>query len=317
MHGIIGQVIENGWAAEANAKARAQAVRECMDYRGYAKAPLTDKEAQSFRALTTEGARDAWVETFLSGDIDARIKAAEAPLAPNAPPLPAAEDAMDPFVIRAVRIDPASLSLAAGSVKAGDEILAGKARLRRTAVLKDEFREKVFRVHAGTVFQEYLEPAPWDPRSGLHTIWCGFDRIFYCFRNTLDGYEARGGPLGFGLGSPWLITNPAGMGLFNWPQPWKYPVALVVQPKGGEEAFDFRLVVSRVSNSAVYISANAENHGDTVEFWAGSLKFDATGTARLPFWDRTLVLLRDGQAVKAAFEPRSDGNGWLEAIPDE
>ena len=52
------------------------------------------------------------------------------------------------------------------------------------------------------------------------------------------------------------------------------------------------------------------------KFWSGALKFEADGKARLPFWDRTLVLTRAAGAVTANFEPRADGRGWQD-LPGE
>ncbi len=309
-YGLTGAVILNVAIAGENAKARAQGLDVCMRHRGYAKVGLNASEARAFQALPPGPAQDAWIEAFLATDIDVRIKIA---LTPKVPPLPTAADADDPFVVRALRIDPSSLALAVGPVAAGGDILSGRAWPRRTAIATAEILEKTgiitHRYPAGTVFQEYLEPVPWDPRvSEDRTAWCTFLRgqSFECFRSTLQGYEVA-----TGYGRAWLVGSADGTNIYT--HPWRNPISLQVQPEGSSQSFDLHLVLSKITDEGVIVVARAERDAATVDIWGGVLKFNPRGEATLPFWDRTLVLTYKDKTVRATFQPRSDGKGWLDA----
>jgi hypothetical protein len=309
--GIVGAAMIATLTPGYDAEARAKSLAVCMRRRGYAKLALTDAEAGALAAQKTPAARDAWFETFLAGDVAGRIRAA---LTPATPPLPVAQDADRPFVVGAARIDPATLALASGKVAQGGDILTGKVSRRRTAILKDNYRDSiamsVLRAPAGSVFHEYLDRLPWDPSlSEDRTAWCGPllpNGGLACIRGTIAGYE-----ISTASGELWMAGRVDGQNAYT--RPFLKPMTLVVQPEDGLGALDFHLAVKRLTGGDVTLAANAVKDGKSVEFWTGRLTFDAAGKARLPCWDRTLVLSQSGGAVTTAFEPRADGKGWLDA----
>jgi hypothetical protein len=306
--GLIGVAILAAMTPSYNAESRSRSLAICMRHRGYGRVVLTQDEASAFGAQRTDAARDAWMGAFLSGDIGARVAAA---LTPAAPMLPTAEDAHDPFVIGAARLDPKTFALAP-MLEAEGDVVTGKLTRRRTAVLKEDYSDSIalsrFKAAAGTVFQEYLEPLPWDPSlSEDRTAWCapltGVAHYLTCVRSTLAGYE-----FAISTGETWLAGYAQGENAYK--RPFLKPIALAVQSADSQEPIEFRLAITHVSSDAVVLKARALKGKETVEFWTGTVKFDPSGQARLPFWDRTLVLSRSGPAIKAAFEPRSDGKGW-------
>jgi len=308
-YGLTGAVMLDIAVAGENEKARTQGLDVCMRRKGYARIGLNADEARAMQGLSPGPARDAWIEAFLATDIDARIRRALTPVVPS---LPTAADADGRFVVRAIRIDPSSLALAVGPVAAGGDIVGGRATPRRTAIATAEIQEKTGLVthrHAvGTVFQEYLEPVPWDPSvSDDRTAWCTFLRgeRFECIRSTLKGYEVADG-----YGRAWLVGHADGTNIYT--HPWTNPITLEVQPDDRSQSFALHLVASKITDEGIYVLAKAEKDGGTVDVWAAALKFDAGGVAMLPFWDRTLVLTRDDKAVRATFQPRTDGKGWLD-----
>ena len=287
----------------------------CMRHRGYAATPLTPAETAALGALQTDEARLAWLDVFLAGEIASRVEAA---LAPAAPPLPSAQDAHDPFVVGAARIDPGAIVLTAGPVARAGDILRGKLRRRAIAVLQKDFATggpHSIRTDAGSVFQEYLDPVPGDAvLSEDRTVWCAIFKGGFsfplCFRNTLRGYEWV-----IGAGKPWLVghadPDPLLLGAH-----YTHPMILTVQSADPQPPTDFHMVVRQIGRDDVQLTATAVNGTEQVDFWSGALKFEADGKARLPFWDRTLVLTRAAGAVTANFEPRADGRGWQD-LPGE
>jgi hypothetical protein len=308
-YGLSGAVIMSLAVAHLDAKAKADGVNVCMRRRGYARLALTPEETRAFQAHTDDHSLDVWMDHFLSGDIAARIAAA---LTPRVPPLPTAEDAGEPFTIRAVRIDPASLVPSTGAIRAGGDVLTGRLAPRRIAILTEDYRDSIamtsFGARAGAVFQEYFEPTPWDPSlSEDQTSWCGMvgAPVPYCFLSTLEGYQVS-----FATGRAWLVGRSQNVNAFT--RTFVKPLKLAVQPLSPQASLSFSLAVSRLTRDGIVLTATASKDNQTVEFWTATLKFDEE-EARLPFWDRTLVLSRAADAVAVRFEPRAGGKGWLDA----
>ncbi|HEY2708494.1 MAG TPA: hypothetical protein VGI95_10610 [Caulobacteraceae bacterium] len=313
---LVGSVIVAALTPGYNAQAQSRSLATCMRHRGYGQVRLSAEEARSFGAAQADAARQVWLNTFLSGDIAHRVATA---LIPAAPPLPQASDAHDTFVVGAVRIDPQSLALADGPIAANQAVLTGTARLRRTAVLDENYRDSIalssFQADAGTVFQEYQDRTPWDDPNldDGRTAWCAVFKLsnhVVCVRSTMEGYE-----LPPAEGTPWLVGS---VGVENmYTRPLLHPMKLTLQPEGSDWPLGLRLVATRITDSQVSLSATAKTASATqaVEIWRGNGVFDAEGQVKLPFWDRTLVLTHVGHALTASFEPRSDGKGWLDGAP--
>jgi len=286
-----------------NAEKRAQGLQNCLRHRGFGKVTLTPEEAAAFNAAKTDEARRAWLDSFMAGDIAQRVQAA---LTPPTPDLPSATDADAPFTVGAVRIDPASLALAAGRVSEGGEILTGVLRRRATAILQQDFNTHsgVIGIYApaGTIFQEYVRTSPEDPEiRDEPTLWCGsFKRGFgmpMCFHNTLHGLQfymgdGNGQLVGHVRAEPWLVY-------------FKEPMILAVQAVATDPPISFRIIAQSLRKSSVVLIATAGTRNDAVEVWRGGATFDAENKARVGFWDRDLVLTRAGEAVTVAFDVRA------------
>jgi hypothetical protein len=297
-----------------NKQIRDRHVEICMRNRGYPRIALAPGEAKVLAAQKTEEARAAWLGDFLaSSDIGRRVQAA---VTQRVSALPVAQDLNDPFVIGAARVDPNSLKLTLGPIGDKGELLTGKVQRRSVALLQEDFKGHMgvvgISAAAGTEFQEYHAPPPWDASlSDDLTAWCAKFKtrlnVMLCFRTRLTGYSLT--PTG--LGQPWMVgfvsAEPFSSeeGAFHSFLPLK---VLQTDPQG---PLELHMTLALIKPDWTRLTARVMKDGKSVTIWSGVARFDSGGRANFPFWDRTLALTRaDADTVTAAFEPRTDGKGW-------
>jgi hypothetical protein len=287
----------------------------CMQTRGYALIALNQAENYSFRHAGA-GQGD-WLEAFARKAAPARLAAAVAPL----PAVP-----HGPFYVGAIRLETDTLSLAEGPVRAKNAILTGAARYRSTARLKSPFKILNRRLAAGTEFFAFAAPMSWDPDLGPATAaWClpapkstttGMLAVVqwaWCFRAGSDGYDAFGGVR---ESNGWLISA-----INELPRDVvRTPIDLAPDDHDALGPLTLELKVDTVDDKGVVLSAWVSQPDKLpVVIWRGRESFGQDGRAILPFWTRSLVLTRDGRAVKATWAP-GDGRGWVDQLagkPDE
>jgi hypothetical protein len=295
-------------------KAQAEAAfdRHCMKRHGWVWLPLTPEEQAALGRQKTPTDKAAWVDTFYAGDIGARLDEAARP---KAPVLPTAQD--EPMTLGALRFDPDVLTATAGPVSAGQTVLAGKIRHRRTATLnKSVDVSGVMKLHAdaGTVFEALVIPTDFEP---AQTYWCGPMRAKPALspaRVTDDcvTLEDTGYVVLPAQGESWLADPPDPASALKW-KTTAVDFSMTESDQDLIGPMDLTLTVTKITAKAISLEAKAGRDGKTVIVWSGALAVEADGMAVLPFWSHRLVLTRAGKTVTAAYTPDGDGAGWLEA----
>ena len=287
----------------------------CLRNLGYGLVRLTPQEDETFRRQLSPESIDHWREAFLAQDLKTRLAAALTPVVPR---LPAYRDA--PYTQGGLKVDAASLAAPAGPVEARGLVLAGKATRWRTAALTQPFQTqsgfiRVAGVPGAVFYQVDMRPQREPLLRQDGATWCGpvtqsaprgaASVEVYCFAGRDDGYEIYqtsgydwfGGAYGQGFTLP-RFTDP-----------------IVLRERDADDLppMDFTVRAATIKARYIDLEATVARKGSEVVLWSRRLKFDATGAAVLPLWDRRLVLTRLGaDAVAAALDSRGDGRGWRE-----
>jgi hypothetical protein len=300
--GLIFGMIENG-------RAETRGVALCMQNRGYVPVPLTAAEQKAYQALPP-AQRGGWEQTFLGGDLDARIAEAARPLVP---PLP---DYIDqPQMIGGLWFDVDNFVAAPAAVREGGSVLSGTLQRVRTAVLAADFASSEGPVtiagKAGAVFHQVdyrpqREPVLREPGA----TWCGpvaqrsggaEAPSVYCLTSGQYGYQAFR-PSGFA----WL-AGPAGAG-FRLPL-LRQPVSFAEREADELGPIDFAIRLDQVRVGSLTLSAVASRGGQKVRIWERRLKPDRDGRYSVALWQRRLVLTVDvGLNVTAQLAPGDGTN---------
>lgn len=314
---VVGVVIGTSIAdAYWSAQWRAPHIVTCMRSHGFAELSLTDAEAATYLSLA-ESERGAWHGALLKGDISERVTAA---LKPRVEPMPTAAD--EPYVVAGVRLNPGRLTLATGDVSAGGALVSGRAGYRRAARLTTDavvgvapigmMAMAVIKIPPNAPFhQTYAGRPQQSDFAEERTFWCGPSvhpkrKHTMCIGSRHHGYLTI-----IGEGQPWL-GQPAPANLLydvnGRPMEIKFEE---VEPESlGDFAVELR--AESISKKGVELRGIAQRDGEESQFYSAIVYFDATGVARLPFWDRTLELSKAGRNLSVRYTPRIDGLGWYD-----
>jgi len=285
----------------------ADATAACMAERGWSYLTLTSAEYRGLIGLQGK-ARSQWLDRFYASGIEARVAAAMPPPFIPLPPI-----RRGPYQVGGLRLDPARMTLAAGPVRPKQALVSGVAgyagTARLTRPLTSKFGPNTWTAEPGTVFHQL------DYEPGGAGYWCGpltgrgiagAATTTWCFTNLYKSYYVN-----VGWQRSWLVAtfpNPAGLKTVS-------PMSLEVMDQPSPMALDWTLEVLSLKSRAVLLRAMVRHDGKELEVWRAERPLDAWGEARLPFWDRTLVLTRRGAAVSAAWGEDGDGSGWPATLP--
>lgn len=303
--------------AVRTASARDRGMIICMRKKGFAYLPLTPDEDAAYTKQAEGAARDAWLDAFLAAIPEARVSEA---LRPVHPPLPAGDHA--PFMVGPVRLHSDSLKLGEGTLGYGSALVTARATRRATAsvraaadvgVLPPTILRARGTAQTGAVFHQINYSGPPGAAEEDRTMWCGpvempKGRKLICVTSHFTGQRIA------------MATGPA---FFAAPDPdysqvrldIRTPLDLELLPPETSPVFDVELKAGWVTKRDISLWAVLTYEGKAVDVWSGARDFDADGRAILPFWDRDLVMTRDGKGVTVAFRPRTDGLGWYDKLP--
>lgn len=304
----VGMLFGAGFSAALKPKAQASYAKSCMSGRGNLAVTLTPREAADLKAQSTPQARATWTDAlYHSPDFATRLAA----LAPPPPLPPPPETPREAFTIGAVRLDPATLTVAGGELHPIQAILSGPITHRRTGRVTATQGFNGYGVAQGLVVQAAVVQGP----QGRQTYWCG--KVSKSW--PLDGYsdhclwsDGRDVLVFPGRDASWL-DRPT----FN-DEPGRQASASFSVTESPDDLIGpmaFGLYLEKVTDQGVRVTAQAALKGKFIDFWSADLPFDAEGRAVLPFWTHRLLLRRSGAGVTASLTPDGDGAGW-EALPD-
>lgn len=302
-NGMVGSMLIAGLS---DGSIVADATTACMAERGWAWVTLTKPEYSALIGL--QGKRRAqWLDDFYASGIETRVAAAMPPPFTPLPPL-----RQGPWLVGGVKLDGAQMTLAAGPVGPKQALVsgvggyAGTARL--TQPLSSKFGPNTWTAPVGTVFHQI------DYQLHGAGYWCGeltgrnitgTSTTTWCFTNLYKSYYVN-----VGWQRRWLVAtfpNPAGLKTVS-------PMALEVMETTSPIALDWTLDLLSLKAQTVLLRAMVRHDGKELEVWRGELAWDASGQARLPCWDRALVLTRSGKTLTAAWAD-GDGTGWPASLP--
>lgn len=313
--GALGSAIaEEAQDEEDVRQGRREAEQKCLRYLGYVQLPLTATEAADYDHLSTKD-QAAWEKTFLATDLSARL----APLIkPSVPPLP--DYRAEKATHGGLKIDTASLTIAAAEVTTQGDIIAGKATRWRTAILKTPIDTGDGNVRvtadAGTVFHQVDYRTQYEKLlRNPGATWCGpameaaggnTAKSIYCFTSGADGYD---------------VYRPTGQDWFAGPHrdgftlpSYHLPIVLEERAQDDLGPIDFVITVTSMKSHVVQLKAYLKRDGKQVEVWSRALAFNSRGQTIVPLWDRRLWLTRtSSDTVKADLTNDGDGTSWRES----
>lgn len=282
-----------------------------LDYDGY-RVRLTPERRGDVVAATGER---------FAAPADFRILRDGSPDLPGAPGEETDTDAIDalaptPFVIGAVKLDPAKLVPADGVVARGGALLSGQADYAVTARLAKPLNLRAPLINdtapEGLILHqvEFAVTSPLGARS-MTRIWCGpigvptiwsRERVTMCMR--------RGGPAGWEAfwpvtGRPWLgTTQSAG----NIAALQARGLELEISPTPLMDPLGFRVELQRVTDTVATLRLVARRGDQDAVILSFPAEFE-NGVAVMPLWSHRLTLTRSGAGVTAALSPDGDGAG--------
>ncbi|MBV8977450.1 MAG: hypothetical protein JO261_05040 [Alphaproteobacteria bacterium] len=282
----------------------------CLRTLGYVALPLTEAEAQSYRALPSD-ARPAWEATFMASVPAARIAAESAPLFP---PLPHEEH--EPFAQGGIRIVPESLAATVAPLASGD-LVTGKAERVHSATLRERIAvshgDVTITAEAGTAMylaefrrqsQLLLRPAG--------ATWCGaFSESSrngpvtrtWCLTTRHAGYEVEPAD-----GEPWLAAPIRKLNSFPL---YTSAVHLDEQPAAGDTGpLDFAIVVKAVKPRLAQLAAVIRHDGQETEIWRRTVVFNHKGEAEIALWSMRLLLSHGDGAISGTLAKDGEGADW-------
>ena len=288
-------------AGMERAKAERRAYQRCMKAHGYAKLELNATEAAGVKG-SKGAARDVWFTAFLTAPgLAERVAAARAAVSelPEAP--------QGPYAFGGLQIDPLSLKLADAVVLQGQGVFTGRATHRSTAQLDQRYSVSNAlgidkHAETGAVFHA-VDGGPADTR------WCGpFVNNSVRGVVTLEGCIYDDGEqflVNDANGQPWLAMPGYGPGGFRVAT----APALRVSNTDLIGPMDLSLVADRIGKKDISLTLTAWREDKAVIVWRDQARFDANGRVVVPFWPQSLVLQREGDGVRATFQPGGDGRG--------
>lgn len=302
--GLIFGLIELGRAED-----RAQSL--CMRNLGYVELPLTPDEAATYKKLSLRD-RAGWEATFLSSDLEARVKAV---VTPKVPRLPGYRD--EPMEQGGLKIEAETLVLAASQIDETGNVVTGTAIRSRTATLITPLETKDGPVRiaadAGTVFHQVDYRPQSEPL--LRTdgaTWCGpvrqmsggnVAKDFYCFTGFDDGYRIYRP-----TGQAWM-AGPYADG-FMLPS-YTSEIKLEEREQDDLGPLDFSIAVNEINHRSVDLAAYVKHAGKRVLVFKRRVEFATNGQAILPLWTMRLILTRTAHGgVTAELKQDGDGKGW-------
>jgi hypothetical protein len=304
---LIGAVVGAGFSAALSPKAHSDYIKTCMEGRGYGGLALTGAEEADYGSQKTPEARNGWLQAFYATpDFAGRRDAVLAKLAGPPPSKPVPPAPSEPFTFGAIKMDPATLTVASGEVDGVRAVVSGPITHRTTGRVTKADGFSGWGVKTGLVVQKSVVSGP----DGINqTYWCG--QVSKAWPDGINDHCLWAGPGGVsiypGRDTPWL-DRPA----FS-DQPSRQTSASFAVEESPDDLIgpmEFGLYVEKVTTSYVRLVAEAKWNNKYVDFWAADLPFDDQGKAVLPFWSHRLTVTRAGSGVAAAFTKDGDGAGW-------
>ncbi|NBW06881.1 MAG: hypothetical protein EBR82_02515 [Caulobacteraceae bacterium] len=223
-----------------------------------------------------------------------------------------------PFVIGALKLDPATLAVGEGELSRGGVVLSGRAdyaltaRLPRPVTLRSPPLVNDTTPDGLVLHQvEFSGVLPVGGRV-MTRIWCGplgrptvfgnGQRVSMCLRRTPGGGWEAFWP---STGRPWLGTTQRSATISSLQAS---DVEIAPSPTSLLEPLGVRFEIQRISDAEITLRVFARLKGEDALIFTASEAFEE-GRAVVPLWSHRLVLTRTANGVTATLAKDGDGKG--------